>query len=158
MENTRKTCLFLRAVEVWPTFDIQINITLAVFWEKLQNYTFRKPTEVSQNTPTFIPMGDSHYEVTALKKMKNLCCFGSSFFKIKIAEILNFSWIKYLGKGLSFLRNGGIWVNYCQNYRLLKLLLYFIEYCLDQLNNKHMKTAVNLTIQFLKAAVKRNIR
>ena len=31
---------FLRAVELWPTFDIQINITLAIFWEKLQNYTF----------------------------------------------------------------------------------------------------------------------
>ena len=31
---------FLRAAEFWPTFYIQISITLAIFWEKLQNYTF----------------------------------------------------------------------------------------------------------------------
>ena len=30
---------FLRAVEFWPTSDIQISITLAIFWEKLLNYT-----------------------------------------------------------------------------------------------------------------------
>ena len=30
---------FLRAAEFWPTFDIQISITLAIFWEYLQNYT-----------------------------------------------------------------------------------------------------------------------
>ena len=42
MENTKTTRLFLRAVEFWPTFDIQIDITLAVFWEKLQNCTFYK--------------------------------------------------------------------------------------------------------------------
>ena len=30
----------LRSVEFWPTFDIQTAITLAIFWEKLQNYTF----------------------------------------------------------------------------------------------------------------------
>ena len=28
---------FLRAVEFWPTFDVQIDITLAIIWEKLQN-------------------------------------------------------------------------------------------------------------------------
>ena len=78
--------------------------------------------------------------------MKNLCFFGGFFFKIKIAAILNFKWIKYLGKGLSFLRNGGIGVNYSWNYGPLKLLLRFTEYRLDQLNNKHMKTAVNLKI------------
>ena len=31
---------FLTAVEFWPTFDIQVDITLAVFREKLQNHTF----------------------------------------------------------------------------------------------------------------------
>ena len=30
----------LRAVESWATFDIQIDITLGIFWEKLRNYTF----------------------------------------------------------------------------------------------------------------------
>ena len=40
MENTETTCLFLSAAEFRPSFDIQISITLATFWEKLQNYTF----------------------------------------------------------------------------------------------------------------------
>ena len=30
----------LKAVEFCPTFDIQIEITLAIFQEKLQNHTF----------------------------------------------------------------------------------------------------------------------
>ena len=40
MENTKEICQFLRAVELWPTFDIQISLTLAIFREKSQNYTF----------------------------------------------------------------------------------------------------------------------
>ena len=39
-KTLKKTCLVLRAFEFWPTFDIQIGITLAIFREKLQNYTF----------------------------------------------------------------------------------------------------------------------
>ena len=30
----------LMAVEFWPTFDIQIDMTLAISWQKLHNYTF----------------------------------------------------------------------------------------------------------------------
>ena len=33
MENAKKTCLFLRALEFSSTFDIQISIALAIFWE-----------------------------------------------------------------------------------------------------------------------------
>ena len=51
---------------------------------------------------------------------------GSSF-KIKIADIFNFKWIKYLGKGLSYLKNRGIGVNYCWSYGPSKFLLHFIE-------------------------------
>ena len=40
MENTETAFYFLKAVEFWSTFDIQIDITLAVFWITLQNYTF----------------------------------------------------------------------------------------------------------------------
>ena len=65
--------------------------------------------------------------------MKKLCFFGASFFKIKIADI--FKWIKYLGKSLLLLRNGVIGASYCWNYEPSKLLLHFIEYHLDQLNN-----------------------
>ena len=33
--------------------------------------------------------------------MKNMWFFGGSFLKIKIADIWNFQWLKYLEKGLS---------------------------------------------------------
>ena len=36
----KKPVYFLKAVEFWSDFDIQVDITLAIFWEKLQNYTF----------------------------------------------------------------------------------------------------------------------
>ena len=80
--------------------------------------------------------------------MKIFCFFGGSFFKIKIAGIFNFSWIKCLGKGLSYSKNWGTWVNYCWNYGPSKLLLHFIEYHLDQLNKRHTKIAVNSTMQY----------
>ena len=76
-KKIKQPVYFLRAVAFWSTFDIQISITFATFWEKLQNYSFKNPTEVSQNTPTF-------------KKNETFVFFGGSFFKIKIADILNF--------------------------------------------------------------------
>ena len=39
-KTLKQPVYFLRAVELWPTFDIQISITLDIVWEKLQNYTF----------------------------------------------------------------------------------------------------------------------
>ena len=83
--------------------------------------------------------------------------FGDSFFKIKIADILNFYWIKYLDKVLSYLKNGGIRVNYCLNYGLSKLLLHFIEYRRDQISNKHTKIAVNSTIQYFEGRSQKNV-
>ena len=80
--------------------------------------------------------------------MKNVCFFGGSFFKIKIADILNFQWIKYLCKGLSYLKNWGIGFYCCWNYGPSKLLFLFIEYRLDELNKKHPKIAVNSAIQY----------
>ena len=53
-----------------------------------------------------------------------------------------------MGKGLTYLRNWGIGVNYCWNYGPSKLLLHFIEYRLDQLNSKHTKTSVSSTIPY----------
>ena len=61
---------------------------------------------------------------------------------------MNFRWIKYLGKGLSYLENWGIGVNYGWNYGPSKLLLHFIEYCLDQLNSQHTKIVVNSIMQY----------
>ena len=39
-KTLKQPIYFLKAVEFWPTFDIQVDIALAVFWEKLQNHTF----------------------------------------------------------------------------------------------------------------------
>ena len=89
-----------------------------------------------------------HCEITAISKDEKFVFFGGTFFKIKISDILNFQLIKCLGKGLPYLKNEGIGVNYCWNYGSSKLLLHFIKYRLDQLYNKHMKTAVNSTIYF----------
>ena len=40
IERLKQPVYFLKAVEFWPTFDIQVDITLAIFREKLQNHTF----------------------------------------------------------------------------------------------------------------------
>ena len=50
-----------------------------------------------------------------------------------------------------------IGVYYCWNYGPSKLLLHFIEYCLDQLNNKHTKIAVNSTIQYFEGRSQKNV-
>ena len=92
-------------------------------------------------------------------KTWNICVFLSVlFFKIKIADMLNFQWIKRLGRGLSYLNNWGVGVYYCWNYGLSKLLLCFFEYRLDQLNNKNTKKAVNSAIQYFAGThFKRNV-
>ena len=39
--KTPKQLLYLlKAVEFWPTFDIQIDKTVIIFWEMFQNQTF----------------------------------------------------------------------------------------------------------------------
>ena len=54
-KTLKQPVYFLRAVEFWPTFDIQISLTLAIFWGKVTKlHFFRNPTEVSQNMPAFI--------------------------------------------------------------------------------------------------------
>ena len=74
--------------------------------------------------------------------------FECFFLKTKITDILNFYWIKHLGKGLSYWKNLGTEVNYCWSYRTSKLLLHFIGYSPDQLNNKPMKITANSKRQF----------
>ena len=56
----------LGVVAFWATFHIQIDITLPVFWEKLQNYTSEKAyRSFSKHANIYINMG-SHYEILAL--------------------------------------------------------------------------------------------
>ena len=39
-KTLKQPVYFLRFIEFWPIFDIQITTTLAIFLEKLQNQTF----------------------------------------------------------------------------------------------------------------------
>ena len=39
-KTLKQPVYFLKAVEFWSTFSIQVDINLAVFKEKLQNHTF----------------------------------------------------------------------------------------------------------------------
>ena len=39
-KTPKQPVYFLKSVECWSTFDIQIDITLPIFWVTLQNHTF----------------------------------------------------------------------------------------------------------------------
>ena len=39
-KTLKQSVYFLKAVEFCPTFETQSNVTLAIFWKKLQNYIF----------------------------------------------------------------------------------------------------------------------
>ena len=67
---------FLRAVDFWPTFDIQIDITFGYILEKIAKLRFLESPQHSYQWAT-------RYEI-------KLCIFGGSIFKIEIAAILNF--------------------------------------------------------------------
>ena len=57
---------FLKAVKFCPTFDIQIEITLAIFRENLQNQTFQKAhRSLSKHVNIYINRA-TYYEITVL--------------------------------------------------------------------------------------------
>ena len=39
-KTLKRFVYFLKVAELWANFNIQIDITLSIFWEKLENYTF----------------------------------------------------------------------------------------------------------------------
>ena len=39
-KTLKQPVYFLKAVEFWPIFDIQVDITSAIYWEFLENHTF----------------------------------------------------------------------------------------------------------------------
>ena len=64
-KTLKQPVYFLKAVEFCPTFDIQIDITLAIFREKLQNHTFQKAhRSLSKHVNIHINRA-AHYEITA---------------------------------------------------------------------------------------------
>ena len=81
-------------------------------------------------------------------KIWNICVFWRLLFQKTNCWNLEFLMNQIFGQRLIIFENWDIWVNYCWNYGLSKLLLQFIEYRLDQLNNKHTKIAVNSAIQY----------
>ena len=54
------------AVEFCPTFDIEIDITLAIFWKKLQNHTFWKAHGILSKYGNIHINRATHYEITAI--------------------------------------------------------------------------------------------
>ena len=119
----------------WSTFDIQVDITLAIFWKKLQN-----PQKSLKTRRTY-------YEITAPWKNEKFLFSLACFFQNKNCWHFEFIMNQIFRQKFIIFENLSIGVNYCWNYGLSKLLLHFTEYRLDQLNNKHTKIAVNSTIQ-----------
>ena len=113
-----------------------------ISWKVAKPHFLKKSTEVSQSTSPFISIG---MPINSLLKIWKTSVFLTALFSNeKIADIWNFEWIKLLDKGLSYLKKWGIGVNYRWNYGPSKLLLYFIEYRLNQLNNNHTKKTSKL--------------
>ena len=132
--NTKKTCLFFKRCWILAYFWNSNLYNLGYILEKCCKSTlFGKPPEVSHGL-----RNDGPFE-----KWENLVFFGWLFLQNNNCWHSEFLVSQIFDKGLSCLENGGVGVNYCWNYWPSELLLHFIEYCLDQLNNNHTKTTVN---------------
>ena len=83
-----------------------------------------------------------------LKIWKIFVCFDGSFFQKNYCWHLEFLMNQIFGQSLSYWEKWGVGVNYCWNHGPSKLLLDFIEYRPDQLNNKHTKITINSTIPY----------
>ena len=89
-KTIRQSVYFLKAVEFGPIFDIQIDITLAIFREKLQNHTLQKShRSLSRHTNIYINRA-THYVITAFQKYENFAFFWRFLFPKKIADIWKF--------------------------------------------------------------------
>ena len=65
-KTLKQPVYFLKAAEFWPTFDIQVDITLALFWERLQNHMFYKADRnLSKHAYIHINRA-AYYEIRAL--------------------------------------------------------------------------------------------
>ena len=100
-KTVKQPFYFLKGVGFWPTFGIQFDITLAVFREKLQNHTFQKAYRSLSKHPNI----HINRTTSPLKIWKICFVLTAPFSNKKIAEIWKFQWIKYLGKGLLYLKN-----------------------------------------------------
>ena len=78
MKNAIAAYLFF---EYWPTFDIQIDITLSIFWEKLQSYTSWKANRSLSKQANIHINRATHYEITE-KKLKISVCVCVFFLRL----------------------------------------------------------------------------
>ena len=109
METTKTTCLFFK--DRW----IQIDITSTIFCEKLQNWLFRKPTEVSKNMPTFISIRPP---ITKWKR----CSFWWLFFRNKNCSHFEFSINQIFGQRFTILQK----VRYKSQLSTVRRKCYFL--------------------------------
>ena len=81
-KTLKQPVYFLKVVEFCSTFDIQIDITLAIFWEKLQNHTFQKThRSLSKHANIHINIA-THYEIMAFQKYEKFEFLSAApFFK-----------------------------------------------------------------------------
>ena len=84
-KTLKQPVYFLKAVEFCSTFDIQIDITLAIFREKLQNYTFQKThRSLSKHANIYINRA-THYDIMVLQKYEKFgFLLAAPFFYKKI--------------------------------------------------------------------------
>ena len=80
--------------------------------------------------------------------MKILSFLAPFLSKIKISGIFNFLSVKYLGKGLSFLKTWDITVNYYWSCGLSNLLFRFFRYRLGHHDNRQTKKTSKLDNTF----------
>ena len=82
-KTLKQPVYFLKAVEFRPTFDIHVDIALAIFREKLQNHTFQKAhRNLSKHVNIHIYRA-AHYEITAFYKYGKFVFFWWLLFQMK---------------------------------------------------------------------------
>ena len=96
---------------------------------------------MSENKPKITSIGPPITEKRPFKKLKMLSFLAPFISKIKTISIFYISAniVKYIGKGLLFLKIWHIRVNYCWSYGPSNLLFRFFRYRLGHLDNRQKK-------------------
>ena len=81
-KTLKQTVYFLKAVEFCPTFEIQIDITLAIFQERLQNHILQKAhRSLSKQFNIYINRATHYEKNVSLKIFKNCVFFWRLLFQ-----------------------------------------------------------------------------
>ena len=137
MKNTETTRLFFKSRWILAYLYHSNRHNFGYILRNVTNLHFRKPTEFYQNTPTFISIAPPITKEQPFKKNEKWVFFGGSFFKMKYFLINQIFGQKFIIIGKTSYRD-----------QLLFQLRVVEEHRLDQLNSKHTKITVKLTMQF----------